>query len=156
MGLRLVPVSQRQAKDFVAQHHRHNEPPLTVVFSVGVENGDGLVGVAMVGIPKARMSMDGRTLEVNRTCTTGAKNANSMLYGACARAAKALGWERLLTYTLPSESGASLRATGWTDLGEIDAGGSWQEKRGKTAYQTDMFGARRMPLGPKRKWEKHL
>ena len=157
MALVIVPVTQRRAKDFVAQHHRHNEAPITSVFQVAVADESGeIVGVAMVGLPKARMSCEGGTLEVNRTRTTGAKNANSMLYGACARAAKALGWSRLLTYTLPHESGASLRAAGWVLLGEIDAGGSWEQKRGKGARQSDMFGERRMPLGPKRKWEKQL
>lgn len=154
--LRLVPVTQREAKAFVAKHHRHNEAPITSVFQVGIQADGELVGVAMVGLPKARLACDGETLEVNRSCTLGTKNANSMLYGACARAAKSLGYSRLITYTLPEECGASLLAAGWVLLGEIDAKGSWQEKRGKTASQTDLYGAKRMPLGPKLKWEKRL
>ena len=156
MSLSLAPITQKDAKAFVARLHRHNEAPLTSVFQVSVRVGEETVGVAMVGLPKARMSCDGRTLEVNRTCTDGARNANSMLYGACARAAKALGWGRLITYTLPSESGASLKASGWTHEKDVDSKGTWEAKRGKGAYQTDLFGERRMPLGPKRKWTREL
>ena len=81
-------------------------------------------GVAIVGRPVARMSDNGWTLEVNRCCTDGSKNACSMLYGAAWRAAKALGYKRLVTYTLPEEGGTSLRAAGWKLLGEA-GGGSW-------------------------------
>ncbi len=80
----------------------------------------------MVGRPVARMSDDGWTLEVNRVCTDGARNACSMLYGAAWRAAKALGYRRLVTYTLPEEGGASLRAAGWKLLGER-GGGNWNK-----------------------------
>lgn len=73
------------------------------------------------------MADNGWTLEVNRTCTDGTKNANSMLYGACRRAAFALGYRKLLTYTLPSESGGSLRAAGWKCLGEA-GGGKWSRE----------------------------
>ncbi len=156
MALRITPITQKLAKRFVAEHHRHNEAPITSVFQVGVSVDDELVGVVMVGLPKARMACDGKTLEVNRTCTLGTRNANSMLYGAAAKVAKYLGWERLITYTLPTESGSSLKAAGWKSLGTIDAKGSWQQKRGKGAYQYDLFGARRMPVGPKCKWEKTL
>jgi hypothetical protein len=97
--LRLVPVSFADACGFVAMHHRHHRPPIGHKFSLGVALGDVLVGVAMVGRPVARMYDDGTTLEVNRTATDGTKNANSMLYGAAWRAAKALGYGRLITYT---------------------------------------------------------
>src|SRR5438128_855749 len=107
-----MPVSQRQSRIFIALHHRHNEAPIASVFQIGISENGELVGVAMVGLPKARMACDGKTLEVNRTCTFGTKNANSILYGAFARAAKALGWSRLITYTLPSEGGVSLKAAG--------------------------------------------
>lgn len=82
-------------------------------FAVGVTSDGVLVGVAIVCRPVARLFDDGWTLEVSRTCTLGQPNVNSMLYGAAWRAAKALGYRRLVTYTLASESGASLRAAGW-------------------------------------------
>lgn len=81
-------------------------------------------GVAIVGRPVARSLDNGWTLEVNRLCTDGKRNACSMLYGAAWRTAKALGYRRLITYTLPEEGGASLRATGWRLLGER-GGGNW-------------------------------
>lgn len=112
--LHLCPVSFREARSFVDRHHRHHAPPRGHKFSIGVESDDGrLVGVAMVGRPVARMYDDGYTLEVNRTAADGTFNANSMLYGAAWRAAKALGYRRLITYTRSDEAGQSLRAAGW-------------------------------------------
>lgn len=123
--LRLVPVSFAAAADFVDLHHRHHTRPVGHVFSVGVADGDEIVGVAMVGRPVARAYDDGLTLEVNRTCVSDAKNANSMLYGACARAAFALGYRRLITYTQGDESGASLRAAGWRVIAERPPRPGW-------------------------------
>jgi hypothetical protein len=80
--------------------------------------------VVIVGRPVARMLDNGWTLEVNRCCTDGTRNACSLLYGAAWRAAKALGYRRLITYTLPEEGGASLRGAGWKDLG-LRGGGNW-------------------------------
>jgi hypothetical protein len=115
-GLQLVPVNFATAAGFVELWHRHNVPPIGHKFSIGVASGEVLVGVAIVGRPVARHYDDGRTLEVNRTCTDGTRNANSMLYGAAWRAASALGYRRLITYTQADESGASLRAVGWRVL----------------------------------------
>lgn len=125
-GLRLVPVTYAEARDFVAAWHRHHAPPPGHKFSIGVANGeDVLVGVAMVGRPVARNYDNGQTLEVNRTCTDGTPNANSMLYGACARAAFALGYRRLITYTQGDETGASLTAAGWKVVAERPARPGW-------------------------------
>ena len=86
------------------------------------------MGVAIVGRPVSRYLDDGLTLEVNRLCTTGEQNACSMLYGAAARAAKAMGYHKIITYTLDSEPGTSLRAAGWTCAGP--AGGErWTGQR---------------------------
>ncbi len=124
-GLRVVPVSFRDACDFVIAWHRHNQRPNGHRFSIGVAAGDQLVGVAMVSHPVARMLMDGRTLEVIRTATDGTRNANSMLYGACWRAAKALGYDRLITYTQHDESGASLRAAGFRVVAQRRSTPGW-------------------------------
>lgn len=123
MSLRLIPVTLREASAFVAEHHRHHAPPQGAMFAVGVGD-DAVRGVAIVGKPVARMLNDGWTAEVTRVCTDGTRNACSMLYGAAWKAARALGWRRLVTYTLPSEGGASLRASGWRLIGEA-GGGSW-------------------------------
>src|SRR6266536_5678249 len=112
--LHLVPVSFRQAREFVAAHHRHHGPPQGMKFAIGAARPDGtLAGVVIVGRPVARHFDDGRTVEITRTCTDGTANANSMLYAAVWRAARALGFQRAVTYTQAGETGASLRAAGW-------------------------------------------
>lgn len=126
MSLHLVPVTFADACGFVVMWHRHHRPPIGHKFSVGVADSEGVLrGVAIVGRPVARMYDDGLTLEVNRTATDGSPNANSMLYGAAWRAAKALGYGRLVTYTQADETGASLRAAGWRVLGERSARSGW-------------------------------
>ncbi len=147
----LVPVSLAEAKAFVAQHHRHNGAPLTWKFGVGVAVEGELVGVAMAGLPKARMAMQPGVLEVNRTCTLGTPNANSMLYGAIARAAKALGYRKLITYTLDSEPGSSLKAAGWIVDGHVTPE-TWERRR----EQLPGMGNDRIPSGPKTRWRKDL
>ncbi|BCW47934.1 XF1762 family protein [Arthrobacter sp. StoSoilB13] len=125
MSLALCPVSFAAASEFVEQFHRHNKPPIGHKFSIGVENNGVLVGVAMIGRPVARMTDDGLTLEVNRTATDGTPNVNSMLYGAAWRAAKAMGYRRLITYTQHQESGASLRAAGWAVIAQRPSRPGW-------------------------------
>lgn len=153
--LTLVPVSLEEAKRFVGQHHRHNLPPIGWKFGVGVAQAGELVGVAMAGRPVARRLDDGQTLEVIRTCTDGTPNVNSMLYGAVARAAKALGYRTLYTYTLAEEPGASLRAAGWERDADLEARPSW-EYTGQVRVQTDLFGNDRRPPGPKVRWVKRV
>jgi hypothetical protein len=125
MTLRVRPITLKAAAAFVAEHHRHNKPPRGHKFSVSVWDGDQMVGVATAGRPVARHFDDGLTLEVNRTCTDGTMNANSMLYGAVWRAGKAMGYLRCITYTQHDECGASLKAAGWVKVKEIAARGSW-------------------------------
>ena len=128
MGLHIVPITFAESRAFIARHHRHHPAPLSHKFSVAVADGSGVIrGVATVGRPVARHLDNGWTLEVNRACTDGARNANSMLYGAAWRVAKALGYRRLITYTLETEGGASLRGAGWRCLG-ARGGGSWDCK----------------------------
>jgi hypothetical protein len=117
------------------------------------ESGE-LVGVAIAGLPKARMlARDRFVLEINRTCTNGTPNANSMLYGAIARAAFALGYRRVVTYTLVEESGASLRAAGWHVEADVPEDAKRWESHPRTALpQVDLFGTERIPTGPKVRW----
>jgi hypothetical protein len=123
--LHLVPITFETASEFVTSWHRHHQPPTGHKFSIGVANGDTLVGVAMIGRPVARSYDDGLTLEVNRSATDGTPNANSLLYGAAWRAAKALGYQRLITYTQAGESGASLRAAGYRVIAQRQARRGW-------------------------------
>jgi hypothetical protein len=123
--LEVVPMELADANAFVAQHHRHHQPCIGHKFSIGVcDDAQELRGVAIVGRPVARALYDGFTLEVNRVATDGCENACSALYGAAWRAAKAMGYRKLITYTLSSEPGTSLRAAGWTVVGETP-GRSW-------------------------------
>jgi len=125
--LEIVPVKQAEAKAFVKRLHRHHPAPTGSVFQVAVADETGEIrGVAMAGRPVARSWDDGWTLEVNRVATDGCDNACSALYASCWRAARALGWRRLITYTLASESGSSLRAAGWKVIGERP-GRSWAD-----------------------------
>jgi hypothetical protein len=125
MSLHVVPVTFRDACAFVSTWHRHHKPPVGHVFSLGVADDQKLVGVAIIGRPVARAYDNGSTLEVNRTATDGTHNANSMLYGAAWRAAKALGYARLITYTQADETGTSLRAAGWHLIAERPARPGW-------------------------------
>ena len=122
--LQIVPLTLGEANAFVDRHHRHHQPVVGHKFSLGVSEGDRVVGVAILSRPVARMLDDGLTLEVTRCCTDGTKNAASALYGAARRATFALGYRKLITYTLNTEPGTSLRAAGWKCLGEA-GGGSW-------------------------------
>lgn len=126
--LYLVPISLKVANAFVDAHHRHHKAVTGHKFSIGCEQNKQLVGVVIAGRPVSRYLDDGLTLEVTRLCTTGERNVCSMLYAAAARAAKAMGYRKIITYTLKTENGASLRAVGWTCVG-LAGGESWTGKR---------------------------
>lgn len=130
MKLTIVPMTTDEANAFILSYHRHSKPRMAK-FAIGVSNGE-LVGVALVGRPVARELQDGTTAEVLRCCVTneiepatdsrGARHANgvaSMLYAACWRAWRAMGGRRLVTYTLQSEGGASLRGAGAKVIAEL-------------------------------------
>lgn len=118
----LVPATLRLANDFVAAHHRHNGRTSRNggKWACGVAVDGTLVGVAIVGNPLSANLMDGWTAEVLRVCTIqkAPKGCCSMLYGACWRAWQAMGGRRMVTYTLLTESGASLRGAGWSIAGQ--------------------------------------
>jgi hypothetical protein len=156
-ALRLVPLDRSQARIFIAKHHRHNKPPSVDVIRVGVARGETLVGVAMAARPLSRNLCDGTTLEVSRTCTDGSRNVNSMLYGAIARAAAALGYRKLITYTLASEPGSSLRASGFIADGirDHDPKG-WESQRTSRSMPRDLFGTRTTPDEAKQRWVRIL
>ncbi|EJK8729844.1 XF1762 family protein [Escherichia coli] len=144
--MQISPVTLRVAKAFISRHHRHNKPPVGHKFSIGLRNDAGeLTGVATAGRPVARHFDDGLTLEVNRTCTTGERNANSALYGAVWRAAKAMGYRRCITYTRADESGASLRAAGFVRVKELPSGKSWAESSVALKSTRDPVGSGCVP-----------
>jgi hypothetical protein len=126
MKLRIVPCDLDEANSFVLQHHRHHLPVRGCKFSMAIADGDRVVGVAIAGRPVARMLQDGFTLEVTRLASDGTRNACSALYAACWRAARAMGYRRMVTYILDNEPGVTLRAAGWREVGR--AGGAWSRK----------------------------
>ena len=108
--LSLAPCSLEEANAFVAAPHRYHQPTPVAKFSIMAMSDGVVVGVVIVGLPKARLAMDGWTLEVTRLSTDGTRNACSLLYGGARRAAFALGYSRILTYTLAEEGGT------WADV----------------------------------------
>lgn len=128
--MEIRPITFRDACNFINQHHRHHKATVGHKFSVGLYDGEKMVGCAVCGRPVSRYYDDGVTCEINRLCTDGTKNACSMLYGACCRIAKEMGYKKVITYILQSENGASLKASNFVCEGE--AGGThWTGNRNK-------------------------
>lgn len=120
-----MPLTMDEANAFVAEHHRHHKHGVrSCRFCLGLADGGRIRGVVIVANPVARHLDDGWTLEVRRLCTDGVSNGCSMLYAAARRAAVALRYRKLITYTLPEEGGASMRAAGFT-LVALTKGGTW-------------------------------
>lgn len=142
--LNLQPITYPEACKFIELHHRHHLPPQGWKFGIAVNDGEKVVGVITIGRPVARMLDDGWTLEVTRCATDGTKNAPSMLYGAAKRAAFALGYKRVITYTLQSEPGTSLISANWRCLGEAGSG-TWN-RSSRPRIDTH-------PVGQKTLWE---
>lgn len=117
-------VELEQANAFVVAHHRHHRPVKGHRFSLGCYDGDRLCGVAIVGRPVARRIDQHSVVEVLRLCTDGTRNACSILYAACRRCARELGYQRIITYILDTEPGTSLLASGWRFVKQA-GGGSW-------------------------------
>lgn len=141
----LKPISLKAARRYVATMHRHHEPPQGGKFALAAYQGDELVGVAIIGRPVSRALDNGWTAEVIRVATDGTRNAGSFLYGAAKRVAQAMGYRKVITYTLPEESGASLRAVGWERMG-LTGGGQW--RRAVRPHASDTH-----PLQQKIRWE---
>lgn len=112
--MRITPITLKEACRFVDEHHRHHPAPQGGLFAIGLSEGEQVIGVAIVGRPVSRNRQDGYTAEVTRVCVLeNYHNACSMLYSACWRAARAMGYQRLGTYILETEDGASVKASGF-------------------------------------------
>lgn len=131
--LEIRPIHLKEAKEFVAKFHRHNIPPTGGKFAVSCWSNNVMVGVAICGRPVSRMYDDGKTLEIYRNCTDGTKNACSCLYGACCRIAKNMGYQSVITYTLQSETGASLKSANFSCEG-VAGGESWSGSRKRNYF----------------------
>jgi hypothetical protein len=153
--MQLTPLTLKAAGLFVAKHHRHNRPPQGGLFAVGLEHDGALIAVAIIGRPIAMHMSDGKTCEVTRLCSDGTRNACSMLYGAAVRAARALGYHRIITYTLASEPGTSLKASGWKQDAEVKGGQTWS-RPSRNRVQVDLFGEQQRPTEDKIRWVQYL
>lgn len=145
--LKARPVELREANAFVDHLHRHHDHVYRDKCRVGAEQNGELVGVAQLARPVARRLDDGQTIEVVRLCTNGTHNACSFLYGRAARIAKEMGYQKIVTYILEDENGASLRAAGWHKEADTK-GGSW-DCPGRPRKTT-------APTAPKQRWAKNL
>ena len=145
--LKAVSIELRQANEFVRALHRHHDPVYRDKFRVGVTDGLFLCGVAQVGRPVARGLDDGQTVEVVRLATDGTPNACSFLLARAANAARELGFKRIITYILDTESGGSLRAAGWQKEADV-RGHNWD-----TPSRPRNTSA---PTCDKQRWEKKL
>ena len=146
--MKIQPLELRQANELVNRLHRHHKPVQGHRFSIGLVIDDVLVGAAICGRPVARHFDQSRVLEVTRLVTDGTKNACSALYAAAARIAKQMGYERIQTYVLASETGVTLKAAGWVNEG-VAGGGQWKHTDGKPR-RTDQ------PIELKIRWAKSL
>lgn len=150
----LRPVSLREARRFVAENHRHNEPDRGWKYGVGLDIAGDLVAVGVAGRPKAAPLDDGVTIEITRCCTLGTPNAASKIYGALCRASRALGYWSAVTYTLQSEPGSSLLAAGFHIEAALPARDEWIRSDGQARYQSDLFGNERRPSEPLYRWRR--
>ncbi len=142
--LELQPIARDEAIAWIAEHHRHHLPPLGYRFAIACNDGARVVGVVTVGRPVSRHLDDGWTAELTRCCTDGTPHVASKLYAAAWRAARAMGYRRLISYTLVEEAGTSLRAAGWRALYQTKAEGWNRPSRPRVDAH---------PTGTKTLWE---
>jgi len=145
--LTIQPITQVLANEYITLVHRHHgaTTPGPASFSIAAVDPESVIrGVATAGIPNAanRLKDGFRTMEVVRVATDGTPNACSALYAACGRAARALGFSRIITYVLDTETGTSIRAAGWTQDEGTFGNQSWANRPGRTGKN----------LGPKGRW----
>lgn len=145
--MEVIPLTIKQANEFIEKYHRHHKKVIGAKFCIGALKNSKLVGVSVVGRPKARMLDNKLTAEITRLCTDGSKNACSFLYSASARIAKEMGYFKIITYILISEKGISLNACGWKNEG-VCGGGSWNRK---SRIRKDKH-----PIIKKIRWSKQL
>lgn len=160
MSLIIKPISLKKANEYVIQNHRHHDKVQGHKFSLSVWDEDRLCGVAIVGHPQSRMIDNDNVLEVLRLCTDGTYNACSILYARCAKVGKDMGYQKIITYILESETGTSLKASGWTCEEEKCGGFSWGGQREVERHkyeQMTIFVDRKLPPKElKQRWAKDL
>lgn len=156
MTLEARPIFRTPARRWIWEHHRHNVPPTGWLGAVAIWDDDRMCGVGTLGRPSGPGMQDGVTAEITRCCTDGTKNACSMIYARLARAAAAFGYTSVITYTLASEPGSSLRAAGFELDSEPRARTEWVRSEGSMRVQHDLFGEARRPDEPVVRWRRWL
>tara|TARA_R110001583_G_scaffold77970_1_gene211815 strand:- start:39 stop:494 length:456 start_codon:yes stop_codon:yes gene_type:complete len=151
MTLAVAPTTLREANEFVANFHRHSKPTQGGRFAIAAVFDQNIVGVAIVGRPVSQTLQDGLTAEITRLCVSkdAPKNTCSFLYGRCWRIWQQMGGNRMITYTLQSETGASLKGAGWTVMGQVKPHDRWTKKGGNREWQP-VYGQLKF------RWEKHI
>lgn len=143
--MKVRPISLNAARKWIGEVHRHLKRPITGwLFGIEILDDEGQrIGVACAGRPAARMLQDGVTCEITRVAVLeGHRNACSFAYGHLRRAARELGYTRIVTYTLEGEeSGQSLRAAGFVDDGP--AGGGEADRKGRKRAPVEQAGVKR-------------
>lgn len=146
-ALEIRPIELSEANAFVGRLHRHHKPVQGHRWSLSARLDDTLVGVVICGRPVARMTDQRMVLEITRLCTDGTRNVCSFLYGRAAAVAKLMGFSRIQTFILASESGVSLKAAGYTKDDIDSAGGDWTRASRPNRRQDQ-------PQEPKQRWSK--
>jgi len=154
--LKTKPITIKEANFFVENHHRHHRPTtrnsgkwaLSVIDTIT----DKIVGVAITGNPVSATYMDGLTLEITRLCVleTAPKGTSSFLISKCSSIWRLMGGEKILTYTLSHESGASLKGAGWAKVGEVSPHNNWKNKSKMDGKERDVLEIYRIK---KFRWE---
>ena len=131
--INIKPVSIKNANEFIKTYHRHHRPTSRNSGRwalAAYDNENELIGVAIASNPVSATYMDGITLEVTRLCVkeNAQKGTASFLLSKCCRIRKEMGGSRIITYTLESESGSSLKGAGWNLVGHVKPHNRWIEK----------------------------
>ncbi len=146
----IKPITFKNLCDYITLYHRHVKRPQGWKFGIAIYEDNCLVGVACASRPVSRVLQESEplTIEITRVCVDGTKNANSFAYGALCRAAKALGYKGVISYTLDIESWSSLKAAGFTIDGYTKGNRSW--------YTPSRNRSNAIPPNPKVRWRKIL
>ncbi|MCK0190849.1 XF1762 family protein [Arenibacter sp. F20364] len=137
------PTTIAKANEFVKENHRHHRPTARNggkwALSAIDKESEEIIGVLIAGNPVSATYMDGKTLEVTRLCIkeNAPMGAASFLLSKCSKIWKIMGGDRIITYTLQKECGASLKGAGWDKVAELMPHNDWKYKSDKDGKKRD-------------------
>ena len=149
--LSCIPLTLKDANKFVKEFHRHNKDCRGHRFSIGAVYNDELVGVAIVGRPIARKLDQKLIAEVLRNCVKpdAPKGTCSFLYSKAIQVWQVLGGKKVITYTLETEKGSSLKAVNFKDVSKTPVFKyGWTNRKNRILPETQKVR--------KVRWEKEL